>query len=292
MKEHKVLSIFNNEFCEALSQSIENNSPIMPWQKMLSGCTKNYISERSYSGINCFMLPSGFYLTYKQIQELQKKNPEIKLKKGSKSFPVIYWNIKREDENDENSDVLYAAPRYYTVFRACDVENLPKKMVINPIPPEEAFSNFIHSINHCTIEHVMGSNCCSFNRRENKVNLPNPEQFFNIYEYYMAAAHEIIHSTGIVLGRFDENADENMTREESYSFEELIATIGTHMLLQRLGISIPENSLQNDVAYARNWLTKLQSDATLIYKAATQAQKAVDLLIPEADVNMEIVTEN
>jgi antirestriction protein ArdC len=292
LKENKVLQIFNDNFCTALEDSITNGSPVLPWQKMLDGCTKNYVSERSYSGINALLLRSGFYLTFKQVEQLRAKNPEIKIKKGSKTHSVVYWNVKREDDNDPESEILYAAPRYYNVFRACDVENLPKKLVINTTPPEEAFANFMAGISHCLVEHVMGSASCYFNIRENSINLPNPEQFFNIYEYYMSAAHELIHSTGIPLGRFETGANEDMTREESYSFEELVATIGTHMLLQRLGVTIPEDSLNNDDAYARNWLTKIKSDSTLLFKAASAAQKAVDFLVPETDCEVVVEEEN
>jgi antirestriction protein ArdC len=64
------------------------------------------------------------------------------------------------------------------------------------------------------------------------------------------------------------------------------------MLLQRLGVTIPEDSLNNDVAYARNWLTKIKSDSTLLFKAASAAQKAVDFLVPEIDCEVVVEEEN
>lgn len=279
----KTIEMMNLRFIKELEESINSGCPIMPWQKMVSGLTGNYVSLKPYRGINALLLESGFYLTWKQITELQKKNPDIRVKKGSHTFPVVYWIIKRENDEDPTSPVTSMFPKYYTVFRACDVDNLPPKMVANTENPAEVFRTFMTGINHCQVETVMGSGDCYFSPSRNLVHLPPCEQFETMDEYYMAAAHELVHSTGVPLGRFEPNAPDTatMSKEEKYSFEELVATIGTHMVIQALGLTLEEAAIKNDVAYARHWLQCFKDDTSLLFKAASAAQKATDFLVPE-----------
>ena len=71
---------------------------------------------------------------------------------------------------------------------------------------------------------------------------------------------------------------------KAYAFEELIAEIGNCMTCARLGLT-PD--FDQSGAYVQSWLRALKDDKRLIFKAASEAQKAVDLLTKRQHVEEE-----
>ena len=61
-----------------------------------------------------------------------------------------------------------------------------------------------------------------------------------------------------------------------YSKEEIIAELGAAFLCQYIGI-LPKQ-VKNTAAYLQAWITVLEKDDKLIFRAAAQAQKAVDFI--------------
>ena len=59
---------------------------------------------------------------------------------------------------------------------------------------------------------------------------------------------------------------------------ELIAELGSVLLMAELGLPVTEN-LNNHAAYLRNWLKGMKDDPKFIFKASSQASKAVDWLL-------------
>ena len=76
--------------------------------------------------------------------------------------------------------------------------------------------------------------------------------------------------------------------DEKYSFEELVAEIGSEMICSYIGIE-DEESFSNSIAYIQGWLSKLdKTDLGFIVKAANQAQKACDLILNINQENIEL----
>jgi len=65
---------------------------------------------------------------------------------------------------------------------------------------------------------------------------------------------------------------------DEYSREELVAEIGSSMLMSEFEIELSE-TFQNSVSYINSWLKVLKSDNRMIITAAAQAEKAVDLIL-------------
>jgi antirestriction protein ArdC len=65
--------------------------------------------------------------------------------------------------------------------------------------------------------------------------------------------------------------------DHSYSFEELVAEIGSAMLCGLAGIA--PVTLDNSAAYIASWLHRLKDDKTWVLHAAAQAQKATDRVV-------------
>ena len=100
-------------------------SGTIPWQKPWKGGNQwpqNLVSRRTYRGINLFLFNSAgyaspFWLTFKQVQSLGGT-----VKKGERSFPVVFWKILEEQENGEIKKIPFL--RYHGVFNVAQCEGI------------------------------------------------------------------------------------------------------------------------------------------------------------------------
>lgn len=104
------------------------------------------------------------------------------------------------------------------------------------------------------------------------------EQFRGEAEYYATAFHELTHSTGH-SSRLKRIKDGTHFWDESYSKEELVAEMGSATIMNVLGLET-DSSVRNNVAYIQSWIKALRNDKRLIVMAASQAGKAVNLIMP------------
>lgn len=272
---------------EIITQKIidELEKGICPWKKSwnpLGLAPMNYESKRAYSGINQILLSgydSPYFLTFNQIKKMGAK-----LKKGSKSANVVYYNFYEKeiiDEFDEIQIEQKVALKYYNVFNATDIEGikfeLPQKIILNEFEKNQICENIINDyISNEGVNLSFDLGEAYYNQKDDRVNMPSLERFFSLEEYYGTFFHELVHSTGHKkrlnrnLGNFFDGVDE-------YSKEELIAEIGSAFLSNLAGIEA-KSSFENSVSYIANWLKVLKNDKSLIITAAANAQKAADLI--------------
>ena len=94
-------------------------------------------------------------------------------------------------------------------------------------------------------------------------------------------AHEATHWTGHKsrLDRFSRFND-----RKAYAFEELIAEIGNCMTCAQLGLT-PDFAQSG--AYVQSWLRAMKDDKRLIFKAASEAQKAAEWLLKGQRIEAE-----
>jgi antirestriction protein ArdC len=260
-----------------------------PWQKPWrvngrKGIPRNLVSGREYRGINIWMLlTSGFsspyWLTYRQARELNGH-----VRNGEKGLPVVYWKFgKREvqdgDEVVEKSSVLC---RYCTVFNVAQCEGLriqPAEPVENEPQPEpiEACEQVVNQwLGKPTIKH--GGDSASYSKILDYVQMPERTRFDSVEEYYSTLFHELTHSTGHP-SRLNRSSLTDFERfgDQNYSREELVAEMGSAFLCGVTGIE--NKTINNSAAYLRNWLKALKDDSRLVLVAASQAQKAADLIL-------------
>jgi len=63
---------------------------------------------------------------------------------------------------------------------------------------------------------------------------------------------------------------------KAYAFEELVAEIGNCMLCAQIGV---EPGFDQSAAYVEGWLEAMKEDSRAIFRAASEAQKAVDYIM-------------
>ena len=103
--------------------------------------------------------------------------------------------------------------------------------------------------------------------------MPPIGTFHRAAGYYGTFAHELTHWTGATkrldrLGRFNDR--------KAYAFEELVAEIGNCMLCAQIGV---EPEFDQSAAYVEGWLEAMKEDSRAIFRAASEAQKAVDYIV-------------
>jgi len=261
---------------------------VVPWQKTWKNeMPKNFVSNIPYKGINTLLLglqdyESSYWLSFLQVKELSGW-----VKKGEQSTMVVFWkpvvnNNKHQEVDESTADVSFLL-RYYNVFNLEQVElpdEILKKRITTsstnskaitaetiiqgyPKPPAIIINNMIPNPRYLP--------------RIDRVEIQSISNFNTSDDYYASLYHELIHSTG-AAERLNRKGitDPIQFGSERYSKEELIAEIGASFLCSISGV---ENTIENQSAYIQSWLHALNNDSRMVLIAASQAQKACDLIL-------------
>src|SRR6185312_8138899 len=120
-----------------------------------------------------------YWLTFKQVQSL-----DARVKKGEKSFPVVFWKVLEEQENGETKKFPFL--RYHSVFNVAQCEGImvPASPEANgPFHPIEKCEEVVaHMPRRPAIEHGGGRAC--YSPIEDTVTLPEATVFESPEAYY------------------------------------------------------------------------------------------------------------
>ena len=296
------------EIADRIIQLLDEGQ-LPPWEKdwrssQHGGFPMNAISMKPYRGINRWMTLltqqlMGYddprWLTYKQAQGLGGN-----VRKGQHSTTVVFWKrvqARREDGGTEPEVGAVTTlreedekPRSYSMLRAYRVFNVeqtqdcrlrelpgPELADINPLETAEAILQGMPD--PPGIQHYDTANHPpNYSPRLDSVRVPTRGRYNSQEGYYNTVFHELTHSTGHPrrLHRFE--LDANADDLHAYAREELVAAMGSAMLAAHAGIA-NEGLLQRDASYIRHWRDAIQADKPMVIRAATLAQRAVDLIL-------------
>jgi antirestriction protein ArdC len=277
----KVVDIVTTKILELLAKGTP------PWHAgWQSGSHRNLHTSRSYHGINVLILQAAcalqewinpLWMTYKQaVEEGGKVIP------GQHGTPIVYWNIKK----DEDEDKWFPLLRYYTVFNVAQIEGIPVPPspveVILPAPESVLQSMPVYPI----ITPLPVDRACYIPSRD-VIEVPQRQQFLSSADMYATYFHECVHASGHSsrLNRPDVMSSEFGT--QPYAKEELIAEIGSAFLCHTCGLEV---TITNQAAYCASWLKALNDDRSMIITAATKATKAVNYLTNQDEENYDQTT--
>ena len=253
---------------------------VAPWKMPWKNGGAMSINGNYYRGINAILLSWQDYndnrwLTFNKVKQLGGK-----VKKGEKSFPVVFWQFIVKTEKDENGDTITKKIpflRLYNVFNVeqCEGLKLRENKVFNTENNsiEEAENVWNNYAGKPALYHNRSR--AFYDMINDYISIPEMRQFDSAEEYYSTLFHEAVHSTG-AKHRLD-RLDFDKFGSEKYGKEELVAEIGSAILCQSVGIT---QTLENSAAYCKSWCNAIKAmPATAIISAASQAQKAVDLIL-------------
>lgn len=265
---------------------IEEGTP--PWRKPWTGDTSGFPFPRrhngeQYRGINILMLwatasISGFqssrWMTFRQALELGGC-----VRKGEKATRSVYYGTyERDAENAETGETDTRQSRFAkvnNVFNADQIEGLPEDYYIRPEPPRDLGTQSdpeLDAFFAATGAEIITSDepRAYFHPVKDIIHMPPIVTFFDASRYYGVLGHETVHW---VCGPKRLDTQKVNCNKREYAFNELVAEIGACFLGVQLGV---EPDFGQSAAYVKSWLRALKDNKDLIFKAAAEAQKAVD----------------
>lgn len=218
---------------------------------------------------------SSYWMTYKRAQEFGGQ-----VRKGAKSEYAFYvGSITRTVErNGEETEAAIPFLKAYCVFNADEIEGLGAKFYGRTERPRLDES---HRITACDewmartgARVVHGGGRAFYRPSADQIYLPEFSDFVSASAYYGTAFHEFTHWTG-APARLD-RLKAKVFGEPEYAFEELVAELGAAYLCADLGVS--SEPREDHASYIAGWLKALRNDSRNIFRAASYAEKACDLL--------------
>ncbi|MBT2621256.1 zincin-like metallopeptidase domain-containing protein [Chryseobacterium sp. ISL-6] len=262
---------------------------------------KNLFTKKEYQGFNTIALyidtvvnkfKTSYYATFSSISKAGGK-----LKKGAKGTVIEFFNyvfkhkktgkIFTSEQVSEMSSMerenisKIACLRNYTVFNSEFIENLEEININIDFEDEnheldfqkqakcESFITKIIEDGNLKITYARLNIAC-YSPIEDYIAIPEKKFFVSEDRYYSTLFHEIIHWTGHEsrLNR-ELKGHSDMT---SYSFEELIAEMGSMLICLQFGITL---EFINSVRYLKSWsVNNSENRIENIKKAFGSSKKA------------------
>jgi len=287
---------------EKLKAILDRGEPLpwsRPWRTLgFQGGPYNPTTGRAYAGaFNVFALYSvgGFYgdLRFAGAKQWEKAgNPIRKGEKGIKVLSPLFRCYACSElvssgvdrcKNDHDlivngvRSVKLAGYSNFTVYNNQQgTKPLPALNALPDIDPAIGFDKAAKILVRSGARVVHGGDQASYNPRADLISLPAASAFESVSDYWATAMHELVHWTGhdsrlarSLDGRFG---------TPNYSFEELVAEVGSAILCGELGVTRPGMDEQH-AAYLASWIKGVESKPTAFYTATTQAQAAVKYLL-------------
>lgn len=283
---------------DRIVELLENGT--VPWRRTWTeaGPPMNLVTRRQYSGINLLLLAaagyeSNLFLTYEQAKDLGGS-----VRKGEKAHMVVFVKRTRvpEEQNDGEGETgsrtrMLSVLRYYSVFNVSQCEGLPEDVVPPPQTMPEPLPLCMRVVDLMRERPaiVHGGDIAAYSPATDTITIPQPSRFESPREYYAVLFHELVHSTGHPkrLNRREVAEYVGNRGSKAYAAEELTAELGACYLRSFAGIG--DVPLDNHAAYVATWLGRLKNDRRLLFRAASQAQRATDWIL---NVEREYGTED
>jgi antirestriction protein ArdC len=248
------------------------------------------VTGEAYRGINWLVLgvaakKQGFvsptWMTFKQALALGGC-----VRKGQHGTPVTFAKPVITTEKDEASGedrqqrggcIL----RGYTVFNVDQIDGLGDQFAPSDaalLPNNQRNEEAERALRHCGATIHEGGLKAFYSSTRDEIRLPDHARFVSTNGYLATLAHELVHWTG-AEHRLARGLILNETIQQ-IAQEELIAEIGAAFVCARLGIA--GDHIESHADYISHWLQALKNDKRAIFRAASAAQKAADLILATA----------
>ena len=126
-----------------------------------------------------------------------------------------------------------------------------------------------------------------YNPKHDVVNIPPRIKFSGIQTedatgvYYSTVMHELVHWTGHQT-RLNRHGDALRTHR-GYALEELVAELGAVILLESLGMKLPNLSIH--ATYFQDWLVSAGDKKDALAYAKTEAERAVQFILENGRID-------
>lgn len=264
---------------------------------------QNPISHAKYHGANMIKLylhsaAKGYtdtrFMTFKQAQSMGWR-----VKKGEKGIRlekfIFTKQVERENPDTgqmEKVSVPLQRPMVNTfiVFNASQIEGIEPQEEMKPLEYNEVLelADQLIASSECTIrEEPWGE--AYYRPASDTIVLPPRNAFISQEAFTTTLMHEMVHSTGHpsrlnrpLLSRFG---------TQEYALEELRAELGAFFMGTDLGIEGSQELLDSHTQYLESWIKVLKDDPNELFRACSDAQKAVERLSSNLEQYRELCQE-
>lgn len=264
---------------------------------------QNPISHAKYHGANMIKLylhsaAKGYtdtrFMTFKQAQGMGWR-----VKKGEKGIRlekfIFTKQVERENPDTgqmEKVSVPLQRPMVNTfvVFNASQIEGIEPQEEMKPLEYNEVLelADQLIASSECTIrEEPWGE--AYYRPASDTIVLPPRNAFISQEAFTTTLMHEMVHSTGHpsrlnrpLLSRFG---------TQEYALEELRAELGAFFMGTDLGIEGSQELLDSHTQYLESWIKVLKDDPNELFRACSDAQKAVERLSSNLEQYRELCQE-
>lgn len=288
-KDSKVEGIINN-VVDSIIASLDKGE--IPWRKGWSGGSffpTNASTGKEYKGLNIFSLllaqEQNGYSTNRWIGKKQGEGMGGKLKEDQEGTEILVPKIikvkVKDKEGKEVEEPRVVGFNFAVVYNVDQFDglNLTEPEKKEPVPALDAENQILelYKDRPKIVHREMSSNeAPHWTPTTDVITLPNREQFDSSEQLLETLLHELAHSTGHPKRLKRDLLDTYSQHRASRGEEELIADMTAAMVASHLGVDI---DLENTAAYVQSWLKALENDRSFIYRAATQASKAMDYML-------------
>lgn len=266
----------------------------LEWKKGWSGISArpyNPVTGTVYHGVNRFrLLLTAQALGYQDprwctFHQIQKNNWKLKRGKGQASKVEIWMPYDRElkkwitwEEFREQGGITEhycLRTKSYPVFNGDMIEGIPPlEVTLQEVDPVELVDTISDSMQVPIVYHE--TDRAFYRPSEDRIYLPNREQFFSTYDYASTALHELAHATG-AAHRLNRKLT-GSTSQESYAQEELVAEITSCFLSSELPVKQTEEHIRNHQAYVQSWIRQIREKPESLIRAIQSAEQVSNYL--------------
>ena len=285
------IEAYHEKVADALIAAVEaGTAPWMkPWAPGESCRPMNFVTGRHYQGINPIMLMARGYGDPRWIGFAQAKGKGASVRKGQKGTPILRVLPPRTLtdkaglpmlDDDGNERTGRPMVKVLHVWHVSQVDGLELPALGQPTTDNtwEACELAEAAMTGAgvPVDHIRGDRAC-YSPDDDRIRLPERDQFPEALGYYHTALHELGHATGH-SSRLSRHGTGTWAAfgNQRYAREELVAEITAMMAGAELGTG---STPQHGAAYVANWLQALKNDTKEIIKAAAAAQKAATWIV-------------
>lgn len=249
----------------------------VPWRSQWKSVPpRSMATGETYKGMrNVMLLNAAPYDSPFWISADRAKQMGGHVKKGEKSYPIVWFGTKTIEEDGQTVPILVGTP----VFNVEQCEGLvyakpePQRIVINIDRAEGIIKRLDADI-------VWAGNRACYSPSDDNIQMPSQDRFVNDDSRYYVLFHELVHWTG---AKSRCNRRQGLKGTKLYDFEELVAEIGASYLAREVGLDM--NLINDAAAYIQHYISPkdyeklLKGDKTLFIRASSQAQRAVNYIL-------------
>ena len=285
MSNKEMLHAMQTELTEYVISQLHSGKSWSACWNTANGLPTSIHSQKIYKGMNLLWLlytqqkkeyTSSEWGTFKSWKE---KGASVK--KGEKATNIIFFKPCAKEDNEGKEQVFFTLKRF-SVFNRSQVDGLKEEKSAQE-NQESFLFNFMN--NGLLMKYIHNSGISlkvadyltpSYYPEQDAIRMPS--EYTKKAEAWSALAHEIVHSTGhkTRLNRIGITSAKQFLLHE-YSYEELIAELGSLFLCTEFGLST-EESQKNSSYYCSHWATHLEHNPEWLWKAAKEASEAVEYI--------------